>query len=327
MLTLRNISKQFPDADSPALHDVNLNMYRGEILCLLGPSGCGKTTLLRVIAGLEEAYSGTVMIDGLAIDRVPVYKREFGLMFQEFALFPHMSVAHNITFGLRMRKISRAEQQRRLQEVLELVGLAGFADRDVGQLSGGERQRVALARSLAPNPRLLMLDEPLASVDATLKSRLMIDLRRIIKKVGLTAVYVTHDQREAFGVSDRVAIMNEGRIEQIGTARSIYSDPRTVFVARFLGMRNILTPEVSSRLIGYDTTQPVLIHPDGIQIGQGHYTIQGEVIDCMFLGRTYDIQVRMADGVDLMFQTTSPCRVGDVIDVGFGEDAVIKLSG
>jgi ABC-type Fe3+/spermidine/putrescine transport system ATPase subunit len=212
MLEVRDVELAF--GDLPVLRGVSLEAAEGEIVCLLGPSGCGKTTLLRVIAGLEVPERGDVIFDGRSVRDVPVHRRGFGLMFQDFALFPHLDVARNAAFGLRMMGIPAAERQRRVQEVLSLVGLAGFERRDVAKLSGGEKQRVALARSLAPNPRLLMLDEPLGSLDAALRERLVIEIREIIKQVGRAALYVTHDQHEAFAIADRIIIMNEGRFEQ-----------------------------------------------------------------------------------------------------------------
>lgn len=242
MLQLIDVSKNYNDI--PALVSVNLTVAEGEIVCLLGPSGCGKTTLLRVVAGLEQPNTGRVLLDGEDLVRVPVHRRNFGLMFQEFALFPHRSVGENIAFGLRMgaagKQMAVAAIAQRVQQMLALVDLAGYAGRSVFALSGGERQRVALARSLAPNPRLLMLDEPLGSLDRALREELMVELRTILKQVGVTALYVTHDQEEAYAVSDRLVVMNRGRIEQVGTPQAVYSRPANEFVARFLGLQNLV---------------------------------------------------------------------------------------
>ena len=201
---------------------MSFDVASSEIVCLLGPSGCGKTTLLNIIAGLEQPESGQVLVEGQDIAGTPVHRRGFGLMFQDLALFPHKNVRDNVAFGLRMANLAPQAIDLRVREVLELVGLAGFEQRDVNQLSGGEQQRVALARSLAPRPRLLMLDEPLSSLDRALRERLMNELRDILTRVGQTAIYVTHDQQEAFALADRVVILNAGRVAQIGTPQQVY---------------------------------------------------------------------------------------------------------
>jgi len=238
LLQVSHIFKSFDGA--PLLRDVSFNVAPSEIVCLLGPSGCGKTTLLNIVAGLEEAESGQVLVEGQDISGVPVHRRGFGLMFQDLALFPHKNVRDNIAFGLRMAGLDLQAIDARVSEVLELVGLSGFERRDVNQLSGGEQQRVALARSLAPRPRLLMLDEPLSSLDRTLRERLMNELRDILARVGQTAIYVTHDQQEAFALADRVVILNAGRVAQVGTPQEVYRAPADAFVARFLGLTNLI---------------------------------------------------------------------------------------
>ena len=240
MLDIRNISKRFGD-DPPVLTDIDLHIARGDIICLLGPSGCGKTTLLRIIAGLEQADQGRILCEGEDLAAMPVHKRNFGLMFQDFALFPHRTVGENIGFGLRMARWSAAAIEQRSAAMLELISLPpSYAQRTIFELSGGERQRVALARSLAPNPRLLMLDEPLGNLDRGLRESLMLDLRAILKQVGVTAVYVTHDQEEAYAVADELVLMENGRIVQIGAPQAVYAAPATPFVARFLGFHNLL---------------------------------------------------------------------------------------
>ncbi len=227
-----------------AVTNLSLTIDEGEIVCLLGPSGCGKTTLLRMIAGLARPDSGSVWFEGLEVTAVPPHEREFGMMFQDFALFPHKNVAANVAFGLEMHGWSLERTKARVAEMLALVELEGFAQRDIAQLSGGEQQRVALARALAPGPRLLMLDEPLGALDRALRERLMLDLRRILQQVGVTAVYVTHDQTEAFAIADRVVVMNAGHIEQIAAPQELFARPATPFVARFLGFHNVLDGEV-----------------------------------------------------------------------------------
>lgn len=242
LLEVREISKSFPGVQ--ALQDVSFGVEEGEILSILGPSGCGKTTLLRVIAGLETPEAGQILFAGQDLREIPAHQRNFGLMFQDYALFPHLDVFANVAFGLRMQNMSADKVQARVGEVLELVGLAGYEGRDVNQLSGGEQQRVALARSLAPQPRLLMLDEPLGSLDRSLRERLLEEIPGILKRVGVTAIYVTHDQEEALALGDRVLIMDRGKVIQIGTSREVYRQPANAFVARFLGMSNLIPSRV-----------------------------------------------------------------------------------
>ncbi|MBI5666535.1 MAG: ABC transporter ATP-binding protein [Chloroflexi bacterium] len=327
MLEVRDVRVSF--GDTPVLRGVSLEVAQGEIVCLLGPSGCGKTTLLRVIAGLEQPQSGDVWFDGQSVLNVPIHRRGFGLMFQDFALFPHMNVAQNVAFGLKMLRVPPAERDRRVRDALELVGLQGFEQRDVARLSGGERQRVALARSLAPNPRLLMLDEPLGSLDAALRERLVVELREIIRRVGLTAVYVTHDQHEAFAIADRMAVMNAGVIEQIGTPQAVYTRPVSTFVARFLGLNNIVPvlrqqdDTAQTALGNFHVSAPadaLLLHPDGIELSDPNApgAIAGSVEECVYLGDSYRLQLRAADGISLMFKLPAVNHlphVGDLLAV------------
>jgi ABC-type Fe3+/spermidine/putrescine transport system ATPase subunit len=324
MLELSNIHKSYTP-DVPVLVDIDLHVAAGEIVCLLGPSGCGKTTLLRIVAGLEDADSGRVIFDGRDLASVPVHRRQFGLMFQEFALFPHMSVGQNVGFGLRMAGWPVPRIQQRVDEMLALVSLQGYAERSIFDLSGGERQRVALARSLAPNPRLLMLDEPLGSLDRTLREGLMSEVRAILKEVGVTALYVTHDQEEAFAVADRLVVMHRGRIEQIGTPQDVYANPANPFVAGFLGFTNLLPARVEPRArtrvhtpLGELTlltankpgTHTLLIRPTAVQAMQrvtaaqtraqpnAGLTIHGTLAACSFRGSFYQVRVCVEDASD-----------------------------
>jgi ABC-type Fe3+/spermidine/putrescine transport system ATPase subunit len=240
LLVVEQISKHFDNA--PLLNAISFGVAAGEIVCLLGPSGTGKTTLLRIIAGLETAESGRVLFDGQNIEQIPPHERGFGMMFQDLALFPHKNVFDNVAFGLRMKNASPQETTARVNESLELVGLNAerFAKRDVNRLSGGEQQRVALARTLAPRPRLVMFDEPLGALDRILREELVDELRTLLKRLHMTALYVTHDQDEAFAIADKLVILNIGRIEQMGTPIEIYRHPANEFVARFMGLTNLL---------------------------------------------------------------------------------------
>lgn len=242
MLEITQLCKRF--GETIAVDHVSLTVNKGEIICLLGPSGCGKTTLLRLIAGLETADSGMIRFAGRELVNVPVHQRNFGFMFQDYALFPHKNVAKNVAFGLQMAKLERQAIDQRVREVLELVGLAGMSGREINALSGGEQQRVALARSLAPNPRLLLLDEPLGSLDRALRERLMNELRKILKQVGVTAITVTHDQQEAFALADRLMVMDTGRGLQVGEPERVYLHPTSPTVARFLGLSNLLEGQI-----------------------------------------------------------------------------------
>lgn len=326
MLQVNHVCKAFEGA--PVLRDVSFEVARGEIVCLLGPSGCGKTTLLYIIAGLEQADSGQVLIEGQDISGTPVHQRGFGLMFQDYALFPHKNVRDNVAFGLRMAGRPRSEINASVRETLKWVGLAGFEARNVNQLSGGEQQRVALARSLAPRPRLLMLDEPLGSLDRSLRERLMNELRGILKPLGQTALYVTHDQQEAYAVADRVVIMGAGRVMQEGVPFDVYHQPANVDVARFLGMSNLVPGRVLSATAqavrvqtalgnlevapgGACLPQPgdeiiVLIRPEaaapiaGSQ-ESGSNEIASVLAGYSFRGRHQHIIVRTPGGVELIF--------------------------
>lgn len=240
LLRMRQACVRYDRQDVPALDGVDLDVAEREIVCVLGPSGSGKSTLLRSVAGLNPLDTGRVLLDGADQAGVPVHRRGVGLMFQEQALFPQRDVAGNIGFGLRMRRVPRGESRRRVARLLDLVGMPGAQRRPVGELSGGEQQRVALARALAPEPRLLMLDEPFGQLDRSLRERLVVELRELFVELGTTVLAVTHDQSEAFALADRVVVMRDGRVEQSGSPRQVWQYPASVFVARFLGFSNIV---------------------------------------------------------------------------------------
>jgi len=237
-LEIKGLTKEY--GATRALDGVSLTVERRQIVAILGPSGCGKSTLLRVVAGLERPTAGEVLCEGANLDGVPPYRRGFGLMFQDYALFPHLNVQANIDFGLRMQGWSGQRREERVAEMLALTSLKGYEARSVHTLSGGEQQRVALARSLAPSPRLLMLDEPLGALDAALRKELLVELKKILGRVGVTALYVTHDQEEALAIADRVALLRAGRVVQEGSAQDLVSRPASAFVAGFLGLGTLV---------------------------------------------------------------------------------------
>ena len=309
LLELIDLCKTY---ETPAVKDICLSLEGGQILCLLGPSGCGKTTLLRLVAGLEAPDQGRVFLNGHDITQLQPHKRQIGMMFQEFALFPHKSVFENVAFGLQMQKQDRSRVVVQTEEMLSLVGLSELSKRNVADLSGGERQRVALARSLAPRPKLLMLDEPLGALDRALRERLLSDIHSILKNLGMTAIFVTHDQTEALTIGDRVAVMNQGCIVQLDTPESLYLHPKSIFVAEFLGYKNILTGIVTENggvKTGLGTLYPpmggckskdrvtLVIPSDGVQVYENvqsddqHRMVHGKIVSRLFTGQKYRITV------------------------------------
>ena len=348
LLELSDIWKTFNG--QPALAGVDLSLEKGEILCLLGPSGCGKTTLLRIVAGLETADRGRIIFDGCDLAGVLPHHRQFGMMFQEYALFPHKNVFQNVAFGLQVNRRDQARVLERTREVLQLVGLSGMEKRPVDELSGGERQRVALARSLAPSPRLLMLDEPLGSLDRALRERLIIDLHRILKKVGVSAVFVTHDQGEAFAVADRIAVFNSGRIEQIDPPESLYKHPANRAVARFLGFQNLMTGTViaGNRVRTDIGTLPIdvdqnrigqrlnlLVRPEGARVlerpgpsADGRLVVGGRIVACRFQGASYQVTLTSDSGRRLVFSLPNDIGlppVGQTIQLALSPAAVVMI--
>lgn len=321
-LEIRQIRKSYQG--DPILNGISFHQEVGEILALLGPSGSGKTTLLEIIAGLQEPDSGDCLWNGESLLGVPPHLRSFGLMFQDYVLFPHKNVHDNVAFGLKMAGEKPSDAAARVEEVLALVGLAGFGSRDVSTLSGGEQQRVALARSLAPEPRLVMLDEPLGALDRAIRERLVGDLKEILKSAHQTALYVTHDQEEAFSIADRVVILGGGCAAQIGTPQEIYYHPASPYIARFLGMDNIFAAEASrsgsgSRLktsLGEWQVQgkfqgqgTVLLRPDQIRIHAGEGLsdpiLEGTVRGSRFSGAALQIELEI-DQSKLQFSIAEP---------------------
>src|SRR6478752_7336606 len=270
VIRLEHVRKEF--GSFVAVHDANFDIGRGEFFAMLGPSGCGKTTTLRMIAGFDLPTAGRVLLEGQDVTRVPPYKRNVNTVFQQYALFPHMNIRDNVAFGLRSRGgIGEAEIRRRVGEMLEVVRLGDFAGRRPSQLSGGQQQRVALARALVNLPSALLLDEPLAALDLKLRQAMQIELKRIQREVGITFVFVTHDQEEALTMSDRIAVMSQGRVEQIGSPRELYERPRTRFVAGFIGTSNLISGtvrELDGSTAVIDTPADELpVAPDATDVG------------------------------------------------------------
>lgn len=259
-LEFHEVHKRF--RDTVALHSLSFKVVSGEFLSMLGPSGCGKSTALRISAGFESATTGSVLVDGNDISAIPAHRRDMGMVFQAYSLFPNMSAAENVEFGLRVRRVDTPTRSARVKELLELVGLAEAARRYPHQLSGGMQQRIALARALAIEPRVLLLDEPLSALDAKVRVQLREEIRRIQARVGITMVYVTHDQEEALSISDRIVVMSNGRIEQIGTPSDIYTNPQTIFVADFIGVANRFEGEVMDQ--------------DRVRVGTGDMYVSAE---------------------------------------------------
>lgn len=319
--------------ETVAVDGIDLTIDDGEIVALLGPSGCGKTSVLRAIAGLETLSAGRIFLDGRDVTSTAPHLRGVGLMFQDYALFPHRDVAANVAFGLRMRSERPPAIAVRVAEVLDLVGLGGFGHRRVHQLSGGEQQRVALARALAPSPELLMLDEPLGSLDRTLRDRLVDELRELFTRLGITIIYVTHDQAEAFTVADRVVVMRAGRVVQEGRPDEVWRRPADAFVARFLGLTNLIPVDVGDRTAATpwgpvavpdapDGPGELLIRPDGLIPGAGPVT--GEVTASAFRGDHFRVRVATDAGpvLDADVPAGSVPEVGDGVEFSIAPDGV-----
>ena len=302
------------DKKHSVLEGLNLNVEKGELVSLLGPSGCGKTTTLRVVAGFIEPVSGDFILDGENLTKVPVHKRNFGLVFQSYALFPHLTVFDNVAFGLKIKKLSKAEIEKKVMDIIEVCDLKGFEKRFPANLSGGQRQRVALARALVVEPKLLLLDEPLSNLDAKLRINMRVEIKRLQSKLGITTLFVTHDQEECFSISDKVAVMNGGVIEQYDSPENIYNTPKTEFVARFIGFENFidLTHQDGNTYIAKDGSTFTVdngqckdvckgtIRPDNIMIvplsDNSSNAITGTVLVRTFLGKSYQYELETSLG-------------------------------
>ena len=335
LIRLRDLCMAFDD--EPVLNNVNLYINDKEFLTLLGPSGCGKTTTLRIIGGFTTPTSGDVLFDGVRINDVPPYKRQINTVFQKYALFPHLNVFENVAFGLRLKKVPDAEIKERVMEMLEVVSLKGFENRKPDALSGGQQQRVAIARALVNRPKVLLLDEPLGALDLKLRKDMQLELKKIQQQVGITFIYVTHDQEEALAMSDTVVVMDEGKIQQIGTPEDIYNEPKNAFVADFIGESNIIdgimradgVVEIFNRRFrcldkGFAKDEPVdvVIRPEDVDIvpeGQGQ--LKGTVTSVTFKGMQYDIIVDFY-GFKWLIQTTDLSPVGSRIGIKIDPDGI-----
>ena len=296
---LESVTKAYGDV--VAVDDLTLDIAAGEFFTMLGPSGSGKTTTLRLIAGFESPDQGRVLLKGVDVTKRPPYARDVNTVFQDYALFPHLSVEQNVSYGLKVKRVGRAERKRRSAEALELVRLGGLQGRKPSQLSGGQRQRVALARAIVNRPQVLLLDEPLGALDLKLRQEMQVELKRIQQEVGITFVYVTHDQEEALTMSDRLAVFNHGRIEQIGGPAEVYEHPETEFVAGFVGVSNVLARTLNGRPSRF-TVRPEKIHilEEHESAGPGAHSETGRIRDVVYVGMVTRYAVELDEGGELM---------------------------
>ena len=342
IIELKNITKAY--GDNVVLDNLSLNIKKNEFLTLLGPSGCGKTTTLKIIAGFENADSGELMFKNEDISALPPYKRQVNTVFQKYALFPHMNIFDNIAFGLKLKKLPKAEIKAKVEEMLKLVALSGFENRSVDSLSGGQQQRVAIARALVNKPEILLLDEPLGALDLKLRKEMQIELKKIQKEVGITFVFVTHDQEEALTMSDTIIVMNKGVIQQMGTPQDIYNEPANAFVADFIGESNIIdgimledfkvqfcNREFECVDKGFELKEPVdiVIRPEDITIvNSDKGMLKGTVTSIIFKGVHYEITVK-TDSFEFIIHSTKSAQVNSYVGLDiYPEDIhIMKKSG
>ncbi|NIY80789.1 ABC transporter ATP-binding protein [Celeribacter sp. HF31] len=322
IVSLNRIRLEYGDVT--ALDDVHLQIRTGEFFTLLGPSGCGKTSLLQLIGGFQDPTYGAVFIDGKDVTRVPPYARPVNTVFQNFALFPHMTVAGNIRFGLEMLGWPRAKADRRVAEVLELVGLAGFGTRFPQELSGGQQQRTALARALGPEPRVLLLDEPMSALDLKLRKEMQGELARLHREAGITFIMVTHDQEEALSLSDRIAVLRYGKLRQVASPEELYHRPANSFVADFLGEANLIPAEL---LNDGPATGVIMVRPEAVTVRPGAGRVSGVVTERRFLGRGYELTVTHVTGLMLhcLEPSWEPLSLGQVVHLDWDDSAQLWL--
>ena len=337
-VSVKQVTKQF--GEFTAVKDLDIEIRDGEFFSMLGPSGSGKTTVLRMIAGFENVTSGTIELHGKDVTNDAPFDREVNTVFQDYALFPHLTIAENVAYGLKVRKVSKAEREKLVREALEQVQLAHVADRRPSQLSGGQRQRIALARALILRPRVLLLDEPLGALDKQLREQMQVELKQIQRQVGITFIFVTHDQEEALTLSDRVAVFNNGKIEQVGSPREVYEFPQTEFVAQFLGTTNLLPAELSEELLGSKQThslRPERVHlvDQAAPVELGTVTIDGVIAEAVYAGPNTKYLVDTDKGVRIIAEkhnshtpsTEAVMQRGDRVRVAFRRDHATAVPG
>lgn len=335
-VSVQGVHKQF--GDLVAVKDLDIDIHAGEFFSMLGPSGSGKTTVLRMIAGFEEPTAGKILLHGTDVTRSAPFDREVNTVFQDYALFPHLTIGENVAYGLKVRGVSRAERTRLVSEALEQVQLGHVAERRPSQLSGGQRQRIALARALILRPKVLLLDEPLGALDKQLREQMQFELKQIQREVGITFVFVTHDQEEALTLSDRVAVFNDGKIEQVGSPREVYEFPQTEFVARFLGITNLLSGACAQRILGSEL--PHSVRPERVQLVDptaplepGSVALPGSVIEAVYAGAHTRYLVETAEGVRFIAEkqntqkprTTPSIERGDAVSLRFDRDHAVAV--
>ncbi len=340
VIELKNISKSF--GDNVILENFDFKVKKDEFLTILGPSGCGKTTILRLIGGFEEPDEGQILFNGEDITNKEAYERRINTVFQKYALFPHMNVFDNIAFGLKIKKMDKKVIKKKVSEVLKLVNLAGFENREIESLSGGQQQRIAIARALVNEPDVLLLDEPLGALDLKLRQAMQIELKRIQKSVGITFIYVTHDQEEALSMSDTVVVLNNGEIQQMDSPINIYNEPKNAFVADFIGESNIIKgrmlEDFKVRFLDYDfpcvdkgfranEDVEVVVRPEDVLLVDENYQIEGTVTSLVFKGVHYEMTVDI-DGYSMLVQSTEKREVGEKTGIIIKPDLihVMRLS-
>ena len=336
IIELRHISKVYSDNGFKAVDDFNLEVKRGEFVTFLGPSGCGKTTTLRMIAGFEMPTSGEILLNGEDISQLPANKRPINTVFQRYALFPHMNIYDNIAFGLKLKKLPKEEIRKKVKRVLDIVDLEGFENRKISTLSGGQQQRIAIARALVNEPEILMLDEPLGALDLKMRQEMQLELKHMHDELGITFIYVTHDQEEALTMSDKIVVLSEGRIQQIGTPEDIYNEPQNAFVADFIGESNIfkgiMTGHMKVRFCGGEfmgmddvaegTLVDVVVRPEDVIITKPEDgDVEGEVVSVIFKGMHYEVTVESGK-YEMVIRTTKCYSVGERIGMKLEPDGI-----